>query len=90
MTKSNFESTSCKKTVHKESVTKLQKGCCWNSLKVIVQFSALQVHCSEVNSKAKVMEKLSIYYGNDLETVKTDFRTIISVNQLSLYGDKTD
>ena len=30
--------------------------------------------------------KLSIHYCADLETIKTVFRTIISVNQLSLYG----
>ena len=44
------------KTVHKESETKLQKGCCWNSLRVDVQFSVLRLHCPEVNSKAKDME----------------------------------
>ena len=32
------------------------------------------------------MEKLSIHYCADLETIKTVFRTITSVNQLSLYG----
>ena len=30
--------------------------------------------------------KLSIHYCADLETTKTVFRTIIYVNQLSLYG----
>ena len=44
------------KTVHKESGTKLQKGCCWNSLRADVQFSVLRLHCPEVNSKAKDME----------------------------------
>ena len=47
--------TLSKKTVHKESGTKLQKGCCWNSLKADVQFSVLRLHCPEVNSKAKDM-----------------------------------
>ena len=42
-----------KKTVHKEFGTKLQKGCCWNSLRADVQFSVLRLHCPEVNSKAK-------------------------------------
>ena len=37
------------KTVHKESGTKLQKGCCWNSLRADVQFSVLRLHCPEVN-----------------------------------------
>ena len=44
------------RTVHKESGTKLQKGCSWNSLRVDVQFSVLRLHCPEVNSKAKDME----------------------------------
>ena len=44
-----------KKTVHKEFGTKLQKGCCWNSLRADVQFSVLRLHCPEVNSKAKDM-----------------------------------
>ena len=30
--------------------------CCWNSQKVIVQFSALRAHCPEVDSEAKDME----------------------------------
>ena len=47
--------TLSKKTVHKESGTKLQKGCCWNSLRADVQFSVLRLHCPEVNSKAKDM-----------------------------------
>ena len=36
--------------------------------------------------KSKGHGKLSIHYGADLDTIKTVFRTIISVNQLSLYG----
>ena len=41
-----------KRTVHKESGTKLQKGCCWNSLRADAQFSVLRLHCPEANSKA--------------------------------------
>ena len=37
------------KTVLKESGTKLQKGCCWNSLRADVQFSVLRPRCPEVN-----------------------------------------
>ena len=48
--------TLIKKTVHKGSGTKLQKGCCWNSLKADVQFYVLRPNCPEVNSKAKDME----------------------------------
>ena len=36
--------------------------------------------------KSKGHGKLSIHYSADLETIQTVFRTIISVNQLSLYG----
>ena len=48
--------TLSKKTVHKESGTKLQKGCWRNSLRADVQFSVLRLHCPEVNSKAKDTE----------------------------------
>ena len=37
------------KTVHKESGTKLQKGCCWNSLRADVHFSVIRLHCPKVN-----------------------------------------
>ena len=43
------------KTVHKENGTIWRKGCCWNSQKADVQFSVLQVHCPEVDSKANDM-----------------------------------
>ena len=36
--------------------------------------------------KSKGGGKLSIHYCADSETIETVFRTIISVNQLSLYG----
>ena len=36
--------------------------------------------------KGKGHGKLSIHYSADLETIQTVFRTIASVNQLSLYG----
>ena len=36
--------------------------------------------------KSKGGGKLSIHYGADLETIITVFRTVVSVNQLSLYG----
>ena len=74
------------KTVHKESGTKLQKGCCWNSQKADVQFSVLRAHCPEVNSKSKGHGKLSIPFAADQETIETIFRIIVSANQLSLYG----
>ena len=40
--------------------------------------------------KSKGGGKLSIHYCADLETIKTVFRTIISVNQLSIYGAVSD
>ena len=60
--------TLSKKTVHKESGTKLQKGCCWNLLRADVQFSVIRHHCPEVNSKAKDMETVDALCsrpGND-------------------------
>ena len=48
--------TLSKRTVHKEFGTKLQKGCCWNSLRADDQFSVLRLHFPDVNSKAKDME----------------------------------
>ena len=36
--------------------------------------------------KSKGKGKLSIHYCADHETIETVFRTIVSVNQLSLYG----
>ena len=73
------------KTGHKEYGTIWLKGCCWNSQKVIVQFSALRVHCPEVDSEAKDMENCR-YTAADLETIETIFRIIVSSNQLSLYA----
>ena len=49
-------------------------------------FSVLQVHCPEVNSKAEVMENCRYTIAADLETIETIFRIIVSANQLSLYG----
>ena len=42
--------------VDEVSGTKWRRRCCWNSQKADIQFSVLQVHCPEVNSKAKAME----------------------------------
>ena len=75
-----------KRVAHKESWTKLQKGCCWNSLRADVQFSILRLHCPEVNSKSKGHGKLSIHCAADQETILTIFRISVSANQPSLYG----
>ena len=82
--------TLSKRTVHKEIGTKLQKGCCCNSLRADVQFSVLRLHCPEVNSKAKDMVKLSIHFAAVQETIETIFRIIVSANQLSPYGAVTE
>ena len=42
-----------KRIVHKEFGITSRKRCCWNSQRADVQFSVLQLHCPEVNSKAK-------------------------------------
>ena len=73
------------KTVHKESGTKLQKGCCWNLLRADVQFSVLRPHCPEVNSKAKDMENCRYAMQPIWKRLRL-FRIIVSANQLSLYG----
>ena len=78
--------TQSKKTVRKESGTKLQKRCCWNSLRADVQFSVLRLHSPEVIFKSKGRGKLSIHYCTHPETIETIFRIIVSANQLSLYG----
>ena len=75
-----------RKTVHEEFGTKLQKGCCWNSLRADVQFSVLRLHCPEVNSKAKDMVNCRYTMQPILETIETIFRILVSANQLSLYG----
>ena len=43
--------TLSKKTVHKKCGTKLQKGCCWNSLRADVQFSVLEEYAFKMNAK---------------------------------------
>ena len=73
-------------TVHKDNGTLWRKGCYWNSQKADVQFSVLQVHCPEVSSKAKVMENCRYTIVPIWEMIETVFRTITSVNQLSLNG----
>ena len=44
------------------------------------------MECPEDRSKAKKGGKLSIHFCADGDTIETAFRTIISVNQLSIYG----
>ena len=50
------------------------------------KFQRYEPICPGVNSKSKGHGKLSIHNAADLETIETIFRTIVSANQLSLYG----
>ena len=52
------------------------------------QTPSIPIHESIIQRSAKKQRwwKLSIHYFADLGTIETVFRTIISVNQLSLYG----
>ena len=75
-----------KRTVHKESGAKLQKGCCWNLLREDVQFSVLRIHCPEVNSKAKDMENCRYTLQPTRKRLRLIFRIIVFANQPSLYG----
>ena len=45
-----------RRIVHKEFGIISRKRCCWNSLKVAVQFSVQQLHCPGVSSRAKDTE----------------------------------
>ena len=61
-----------------------------NSEKTDTQFSEPRVHCPEERSKSKGGGKLSIHFCADGDTIETVFRTIISVNHLSIYGAVSD
>ena len=49
-----------------------------------------RVHCLEERSKAKEEENYLKHFCADGDTIETVFRTIISVNQLSIYGAVSD
>ena len=51
------------------------------SEKADTQFSEPRVQCPEERKKAKEVEKFSIHFCADGDTIETVFRTIISVNQ---------
>ena len=67
------------KTLHKVNGTRLLRKWCWHSQKADTQFSEPRVHCPEECYTSVPMEK----------RLKL-FRTIISVNQLSIYGAVSD
>ena len=62
------------------------RATCWNSQKVIVQFSAVRAHCPEDDSKAKDMENCVYTMQPIWKRLKLFFPIIVSANQLSLYG----
>ena len=74
-----------KRIVHKEFGIISRKRCCWNWLKVDVQFSVQQLHCPGVSSKVKDTENCR-YILLQIKKQLRLFRIILSVNQLSAYG----
>ena len=74
------------KTVHKEYGTILLKVCWWNSQKVDVQFSEPRAHRPEVSPRAKAAENCRHTTQPIWKRLRLFFRTIVSANQLSLYG----
>ena len=74
------------KIVHKVNGTKWRKRWWWHSQKADTQYSDPWVHYPEECSKAKVVENCRYTIVPDPATITTVFRTITSVNQLSLYG----
>ena len=74
------------KTVHKGNGTELQSKWCWHLQKAHTQSSDPRVHCPEECLKAKVVENCRYFIAAIWEWLKLFFRTVFSVNQLSLYG----
>ena len=75
------------KTVHKENGTELQSKWCWQLQKADTQSSDPRVHYPEECLRAKVVGICQYTnYCADPGTIETVFRTLISVNQLSIYG----
>ena len=65
------------KTAHKEYGTIWLKGCCWNSQKVIVQFSALRAQCPEVDSEAKDMDNCRYTMQSICKRLKLFFAQLV-------------
>ena len=59
-------------------------------MKADTQFSVPRVHHSRGTLKSKGGGKLSVHFCADGDTIETVFRTVISVNQLSIYGTVSD
>ena len=75
-----------KRIVLKEFGIISRTKCCWNSLKVDVQFFRATTSLSRCKLKSKGHGKLSVQFAADQETIETIFRMIVFANQLSLYG----
>ena len=71
---------------HNENGTKSLNWWWSNSEKANTQFSELRVRCFEEHWKAKRGGKLSVHFCAAGDTIGTVFRTIISINQFSIYG----
>ena len=82
----SFIGPSSEKKWYKESGTKLQKGCWWNSLRAGCPIFRATTPLSRGQLRSKGHGKLSIHFAADQETIETIFRIIVSANQLSLYG----
>ena len=79
------------KIVHKVNGTKWLSSMMFNIReKADTQSSVPRVHCPEERSKVKVVENCRYTICADQETIETVFRTIISVNQLSIHGAVSD
>ena len=74
------------KTVHMENGTELQSKWCWHLQKANTQSSDPWVHCLEECLRAKVVENCRYASVPMRDAIETVVRTIISVNQLSIYG----
>ena len=75
---------------HHENGTESQSWWWSNSAKADTQSSDPRVHYPENCSKAKVVENYQYTSALMRERLKLFFRTIISVNQLSIYGAVSD
>ena len=77
-------------TVLKENGTELQSKWCWHLQKAHIPVFRSTSPLSRGMLKCKGGGKLSIHFCADPGTIETFCRTIISVNQLSIYGAVSD
>ena len=71
--------------VHKEPRITLRSKCCYNSQKVDTLFSCND-SIVQGSAQSEGRGKLSIHFAADGDTIDTIYRSIVSVNQLSVYG----